>query len=290
MLGDEAEHPPAVFRSGVGALGEVLGVHPEDPRHVDLALRVVDPAVPLAGQELPGRGAEGFPDAVRRVGLGAHRRAAVGGAVDHEVDPRLPEAVPEDPMLDLVQADPDASGDVASPLEELAVPGLPHRADRVLLDHGGEHEGVVRVDPVRQRVLGRRERLRRTVGAGGRQGPDEPVEELATLGEDRVVDLAVRRHDGRQELGPGRVVEERGRGGHGVSAHASPLQSDVMLAPHRLGAGRSPPANSPARRGSRRCAGRDPARACGASSARRAGATAARPGAARRGPGGRSPR
>ena len=55
--------------------------------------RVVDAAVPLAREEAARVArAQRLADALRRVGRGAHRRAAVRAAVDREVDARLAEA------------------------------------------------------------------------------------------------------------------------------------------------------------------------------------------------------
>ena len=70
---------------------------------------------------------------VALVGRRAHRRAAVRAAVDREVDARLARSAPRRMLvLDVVEADGAAAGDVAAALEELAVARFPHRADRVL--------------------------------------------------------------------------------------------------------------------------------------------------------------
>src|SRR6185369_15912802 len=97
---------------------EVLGVHLEDARDEDAARGPVDAAVPLAAEELLGRGAERVAEPRALVRRRPHRRAAVRAAVDREVDARLGELPAQDLVLDVVEAHGSAARHVSAALEE----------------------------------------------------------------------------------------------------------------------------------------------------------------------------
>src|SRR5439155_10392625 len=128
---DETQDAEAVVAAGATAPREIRGVHLEDARDEDAPRRVVDPQVPLVGEETLGGGAQRRVEAVRLVGRRAERGAAVRAAVDREVDAGLAERTAQDLVLDVVEADRAAAGQVPSALEELAVARLPDGADRV---------------------------------------------------------------------------------------------------------------------------------------------------------------
>src|SRR5712692_5123724 len=207
VLRHEAEHAATVLLGAAGLAREVLGVYLEDARDEDAARVVVDAQVPLPGQELLGGGAQRLAQALSFVGRRPHRRAAVRAAVDGEVDARLGELPAQDLVLDVVQAERAAARDVLAALEELAGARLPHRGDRILGEDGVQGERVVGVEPVGEAVLLGGKARRIALRAGRAQPGDHALEDIPPLGEARVVDLALRRHDLGEQPAP-RVVTE----------------------------------------------------------------------------------
>ena len=177
---------------------EVLRVHLEDARDVDAARGVVDPAVPLAGEELarwPRAACSRMPSRV--VGLRPHRRAAVRAAVDREVDARLARSAPRRMLvLDVVEADRRPPATCRRRWKN-----WPSRAFHTeLIGYSAmiacERERVVGVDPVGEGVLLAGEALRGGLGArASRASRPRASSAIAPRGERLVVHLPVRRDD-----------------------------------------------------------------------------------------------
>src|SRR5882724_6334879 len=90
-----------------GPLVEVLAEPVEDLGDVgDQPVAVLLQAYPMgAGEELAGLVVQLLVELGAGIGLGADRRAALGGAVDREVDARVVESGPDAVVLDVVQGD-----------------------------------------------------------------------------------------------------------------------------------------------------------------------------------------
>ena len=88
VIGDETQHTASIVFPGALTAGEVLRVHLEDARDIDLLFVGRDAAVPFATEKGLGRRVERAFEPIAAIGPGRHGRAAVGSAVDGKVDAR----------------------------------------------------------------------------------------------------------------------------------------------------------------------------------------------------------
>src|SRR6185436_19624847 len=166
---------------GVGRR-ELLLAPREDRADVDLGGLPVDADALGARDALGGGLRELLLETRRRKGFAAQPAAAGGAAAEREEDARIVEAG-EDRLLDLIEGDRAAGDAVRQPLERagnlpdaLRRIGARPSGNRIVIDDGFQHEGVVRVEPERDLLLARHlvDRSRALLG-------DEAVE-LAPFG------------------------------------------------------------------------------------------------------------
>lgn len=183
--GRRGRSPPPLF------VEEVAPEPVEDLRQPDRTLRGVDPAVALAGDELPHGGVEVGGEGLPCEGAPPKTRAADRGAVERGVDARVAVALAHDLVFELLEAQAPAAERAAGCGEEAdaeqAVAPDGGRRDAAVED-AGDDQCVVGVEPVGELVVAGREEVGRGIRARESELREIAVELAAVAGQPGVVD------------------------------------------------------------------------------------------------------
>ncbi len=221
---------------------EVLGVPLENLRQSDGP--PLDRHVSWIGHELPRDLVEHRVEPLGGEGLRRERGAALGLAVEREVDAGLGIPLAHDAVLEGVEADLLAPEAVAGAVEEVDLV-VDHGAEPGTVDHRGHRERVVGVDPVGELGVAGGEELWVAVGRRRSEHADIAIEGLPVIAESRVVDLPRLVDAGREHLRPqvvdepavGRIHIDRGLHGPEETARQKRQQHETSSRPVSTEAG-----------------------------------------------------